>query len=537
MRATIHGFVLALATTLVGPAPRIVGQLSDPGDVTCLAADSAGLWVGTLGAGMLRLATPESTARPQNAGLPGHRVRGCGLSDAGLWVATDSGLARRTSGRFVVEGSGRYVALATAGALVVSGRGDGRLEVRRDGALTTHGLDFVPTAVATDGRRWAAASYAGDVRLGGQRHALSSPIESLRFEAGALVAGAADGRDYTLRADRWTHAPRPPVALMGARRVRGQLSWAGERWFATDDGLRRGPYRAVVDLGGMPCGDRIAALATFDGALWAGSFDQGVCRYDGKTWTRFSGPDYLPSDMVNDLASDGERLYIATLRGLSVLHRDGQVEQRTQADCRADRNANCPWHTSVTGVAVDPADGAPWVVDTGAAHRLVGPRWGRRYKAAGVSSRKITRVAVRDGRVAIATVDQGLLLSPKGARFTRADDQHGLADNWVMDVAYGDDGSLWAATCTRGLSRLRGGRWTTFTAADGLADDYTLAVQPIGDRTWVGTLRGLTVFDPDGATHTLNTHDGLAGDEVHAFVAWRGHVYAATDGGISVLTH
>jgi ligand-binding sensor domain-containing protein len=288
-----------------------------------------------------------------------------------------------------------------------------------------------------------------------------------------------------------------------------------------------------MPLGGCPCGPRLSALAHFDGALWVGSFDNGLCRLDGTRWTHYYGPELLPSDMINDLAATKTHLYVATLKGLAVVDRKGGFSLATHEQCVDNPKSNCPWHPSVTGAAADRESGTVWVADTGAVHR-VGKRWKHFYRHSGLTSDRITRVASRRGTTAVATSDQGVFLKTGSGAFVNWDDQMGLADNWVMDLAFDRSGALWAATCTRGVSRFLDGEWRTYTTGQGLADDYALSIAEVEGRIWVGTFRGVTVLTESGPV-TLSAADGLAGNEVHDILEHRGKVFLATDGGLSVV--
>lgn len=65
----------------------------------------------------------------------------------------------------------------------------------------------------------------------------------------------------------------------------------------------------------------------------------------------------------------------------------------------------------------------------------------------------------------------------------------------IWDVAADASGSVWVATAV-GLSRFDGQRWTTFTEANGLADDFICSVAVDGQgRVWAGSLQGLSRFD------------------------------------------
>lgn len=53
------------------------------------------------------------------------------------------------------------------------------------------------------------------------------------------------------------------------------------------------------------------------------------------------------------------------------------------------------------------------------------------------------------------------------------------------------------------------GKWQNFTTKDGLPSDHAYAVKIDGDRVWVGTHDGLSVYE-DGKWKTYTTKDGLA---------------------------
>jgi ligand-binding sensor domain-containing protein len=143
----------------------------------------------------------------------------------------------------------------------------------------------------------------------------------------------------------------------------------------------------------------------------------------------------------------------------------------------------------------------------------------------------------------------------------------GLADDWVYAMAQDPDGTLWLGT-EGGVSRLKDGRFVTYTHADGLGADrskvgsyevignpskhhtqtpgksadgynpnYVLSALVDGHGTkWFGTWgAGLSRFD--GTTwRTYTREDGLGGNyvtDLHADPD--GTLWATTDGGVSVL--
>jgi ligand-binding sensor domain-containing protein len=185
---------------------------------------------------------------------------------------------------------------------------------------------------------------------------------------------------------------------------------------------------------------------------------------------------------------------------------------------------------------VDPRGGAAWVLDVAALHRIdpASGDWEHRGQGNGLDSSNLTRVAAFAGEVAIASSDRGLYLL-RGGKLRAFDDQAGLADNWITDLAFDASGKLWLATCTRGVSvRDARGRFQRLTERDGLADDYVLSVQEIAGRIFIGTLRGLSILSGSQIVN-LGIEQGLSGSEVHDAVLYAGEVWVATDGGLSVL--
>jgi ligand-binding sensor domain-containing protein len=69
--------------------------------------------------------------------------------------------------------------------------------------------------------------------------------------------------------------------------------------------------------------------------------------------------------------------------------------------------------------------------------------------------------------------------------------EDGLVHDEVWAVESTADGSIWAGT-RKGLSRLKNGRFTTYSKANGLSDDWVHSI--CNDRNgglWIGTDKGL----------------------------------------------
>jgi len=73
----------------------------------------------------------------------------------------------------------------------------------------------------------------------------------------------------------------------------------------------------------------------------------------------------------------------------------------------------------------------------------------------------------------------------------------GLASNALSRIALDRSGRLWVGTVGNGVSRLRADRsgWDVVNRLDGLPSDSITAVVAVGDTVWIGTARGLALWN------------------------------------------
>src|SRR5690606_28073359 len=98
------------------------------------------------------------------------------------------------------------------------------------------------------------------------------------------------------------------------------------------------------------------------------------------------------------------------------------------------------------------------------------------------------------------------------------------------------NGTMWFGT-SRGLGSYKDGRSAVYTTADGLPDDYVVALLAATDgRLWIGTRGGLAVMEK-GKLRSYTTDDGLASNSIRSLyednegILWIG----SYDGGLTRL--
>jgi ligand-binding sensor domain-containing protein len=132
-------------------------------------------------------------------------------------------------------------------------------------------------------------------------------------------------------------------------------------------------------------------------------------------------------------------------------------------------------------------------------------------------TKDFTDVTVTDATVWCATGEAGLL------RFDRNTSQFqsiirepgSIASNHLTSVTYDRIGRLWVGTFASGVSRLTADEttWELVNAFDGLPSDSVTTITVAGDTLWIGTRRGIALWDgrqvlgslPDGNTLSFDT--------------------------------
>ena len=134
-------------------------------------------------------------------------------------------------------------------------------------------------------------------------------------------------------------------------------------------------------------------------------------------------------------------------------------------------------------------------------------------------------------RVAVATANGLVVFSRNGARrqtLTKAD---GLIANHVTDVLVGPDGDLIAGT-PAGVSFIERSKISSVYAFHGLVNNHVYSLGQVGNRTFVGTLGGLSVIESGLASVRFTTaNSGFRHNWITAVLPAANDVFIGTYGG------
>ena len=151
--------------------------------------------------------------------------------------------------------------------------------------------------------------------------------------------------------------------------------------------------------------------------------------------------------------------------------------------------------------------------------------------ADGLPENAVTSIAqTRDGYLWIGTAEGVARFNGREFKIfdqTTTPELH--SHNFIVLLADDKEETLWMGSYTGGLTRYSKGRWQSYTAADGLPDDYVMSLAKDGEgNLWVGTAKGLAVLSSGKLSRDTDNQD-LAGEPITALVA-------DADGGVWVAT-
>ena len=251
---------------------------------------------------------------------------------------------------------------------------------------------------------------------------------------------------------------------------------------------------------GLPVTSYLQVIADREGSIWIAS-SSGLFRLKRKPITVFSTAEGLPHNEVYPLLQtrDG-RIVVGTTHGLSIIA-DGAVVRHPLNDFK-----------DVVQSLLEDRQGRLWIGALSSLHRYAT----RKFEALTPPPvRGASVVAIhedRTGGIWIGT-SRGLV-KLEGDRVAEHYSTHdGLPSDDVTVIHESIDAAgrsaLWIGT-SGGLARLMDGRFTSFTAADGLTGNRVRTIYEDADGTlWIGTYDdGLSRFR-DGKFFNYRTEQGL----------------------------
>ena len=287
----------------------------------------------------------------------------------------------------------------------------------------------------------------------------------------------------------------------------------GEFWLSTQEGMRGAGPDGVFHSGGAA--GEVTALAV-DGsgrAWWADAQGVEECA-DGGDCHAVAIPK--AAGTPHAIVRDGQgRMWVGTDAGLYEVSNEIQrVGPAARIDFLWCDREGIVWAGTAQGLMRVAADGATEILPGGDVY--------------------LAAMEDREGDLWLGTEAGGLqvLRDRKFSTLTAAD---GLTDEYVLALAQAPNGHVGVGTKGGGLNVFRDGRFYPLTTAQGLSSNVVLAVAAAenGD-VWVGTPDGLDLLHEGNVARTFTTADGLADDFVRSlYLDRRGVLWIGTRHGLS----
>ncbi len=573
-----HALALCLAVAVIAASRTAASQTLAAWDDAraCAPLEGGGLAVAT-GAG---LAIVDGGGRVRSMtsleGLPGTRVLAVEPDGESVWAGTESGAARVALGGSALRVT-RTVGIGAVAAVRVTGNGVW-LADWSTGLVHVEGERIATIAAPRGAKRIVAiAEHRGAVHVAfadgpparledGALRPLSGPVhgQALASAGDALLVGDLEG---VFRSDR-----RLPLSTVDAR---GLATKGGELFVATwGSGLLRTKLpaesalaptavsdvprevRAVATRGAVTCAattsgvfvDRgsgrfervaiaerslpsndITALAASGTRMAVGTFDRGAVVVDGARVTPVAG--VATTDTVNALAWQGDRLWVATARGLVRVEASGAPRRLTTRDGLPSASVRALL-VDGTRLVVGTDEGVA-IVEGDIVTPLVTSPKGRAGQLGSPKHATWALAKRADGALLVGTTS-GLYVGKPGGAFARHAVATGaLDDDWVTALAASGDDVL-VGTYAHGVTKLRfrGETPEVERLGGGYVNPGGLRVE--AGRVLASTMDGLLVRDAKaGATWEVDAK-ASPGRDVTA-VAWiAGTRWVASRRGIAI---
>jgi diguanylate cyclase (GGDEF)-like protein len=485
-------------------------------------------------------------------GLPHNQVNAIAQTPDGyLWFGTWEGLVRynglefhlfdRSNTPALRDNGIRSVRVAPDGALVVgTSRGgvsvmrgsEWRTYTRRSGLAQEEVMDAVEDR---RGRLWVATESAGLTRIDATNRAVQFNQDNglpsnvtfglLRDRDDSVWLGTAAGIVH-FNGDRMTiygvdaGLPAAPIFHL-EQAADGEIFVGTERGAYRRVGERFERISAQLPEDGVPSLVRDAG-----GAMWVGTINHGLLRVGSDGIDQLGSQRGLPNNRVAALFIDREgSLWAGTNGGLLRL-RDAPFTSLTTEQGLSD---------DYVRALIQSRDGSMWIGTSRGLNRWRAGSVTSIYTSAdGLPGDSILSLLEDDdGSLWIGTYVDGLMRMRNGKVEAHYDSASGLpGSNQIRALARAPDGTLWIGT-SRGLVRMRDGKFRRFGVEDGLPRDFILALHVARDGTvWIGTANGAARLVRD-RVEALDLHAMNDAQDVFDFQEDPdGTVWIATDRGL-----
>ncbi len=310
----------------------------------------------------------------------------------------------------------------------------------------------------------------------------------------------------------------------------------GNIWIASNVGLNRFNPSSFIHFNedfGLKASIIQAVHEDHKGDLWLSSFNQGIFKFDGTSFTSY---EETIARFCHDIITDKKgNTWFGTNGGLFKLAGQQLTHYTPQQGLS----------NIIVVSLLEDSQGNIWIGTRAGINKFDGEAFTQYTSQEGLPGDYINNILEDKLGNIWFSVRKKSLSKFDGAYFTHYTPQEGMSSTFVLSMAQDPRGDIWLGTNGNGLSKFDGQQFTHYTEADGLAGEVIVSLS--ADSTgniWLGTLAGLNYMQcKSQATSSdsvkfihFSQSDGLAGlDYNHTAVyedsqkqLWWGHTKGLT---------
>ena len=278
-------------------------------------------------------------------------------------------------------------------------------------------------------------------------------------------------------------------------------------------------------LQGLKTNNIFPMLQDKAGNIWISTWEAGVSKYDGRSFTHYTTRQGLSNDNVWSMLEDSKgNIWFGTIRG-GLNKYDGRsfthytthegMSDNDVISIMEDRNGNF-WFGTVKG-GVNKYDGKSFIHYT---------------TTQGLINNNV-RSIIQDINGNIWFGTNNGLSKFDGKSFSNYTIDQGLNSNDIWCIAEDKDGNLWISSWGNGIDKYDGKSFMHYSSAEGLSSDNVWQILEDKDgNLWVGTIdKGVNKFDGKSFTY-FDIEQGLSNNVIHSILEDKsGNIWIGTDGG------
>jgi ligand-binding sensor domain-containing protein len=466
--------------------------------------DDSSLWIGTRYNGLRRLTHGKTSLHGVEAGFHSTQIRHLFVTKAGqLLISTSYGAFVFRDGKFnmimrdpnfinaMVEDSKTNVWISSQDGLRMLDHGDSSRTIGVKTNINFPNISYTCLYVDREGNVWEGTTH-GLVKWTNGRQVVYNTGNGLSNEY-----------INTVFEDRH-----------------------GNLWVGTQGGLNRftrGRWTSFTEANGLTDNNVTSIVEDHEGSLWVCTWN-GLNQFRDVDITVYTTKDGLASDYISSIAETGDgSIYFLSDRGASITRM--KDDKLTTA-------------RSVAGPAFVSHDGSLWIGQSGLLLNVKDGRLIRYDTTTGLPNKWISAIGEDSAGLLLAVDNMGLRRFVDGhtVPYLLGNGQPYKSVEWMGSFFLEPNGTLWVGT-SHGLLRMKDGKCTVFGLADGMGDDFIIALA--GDQTgglWIGSPHGGLMRYKNGKFTTYNSRSGLFTDELLCVVCDdRGNVWMSSPRGIACI--